>query len=109
MPELRNWRHSTLWTRSSITSTSTRMWKGMFFAVQKALPLMNDGGSIILTGSIADMKGFPSMSVYSATKAAVRSFARTWTTELKERHIRVNAISPEHIDTPIFDTWQQGD
>ena len=83
--------------------------KGMFFTVQKALPLMNDGGAIILTGSIADVKGFPSISVYSATKAAVRSFARTWTTELKNRHIRVNTISPGHIDTPIFDTWQQGD
>ena len=83
--------------------------KGMFFTVQKALPLMNDGGAIILTGSIADVKGFPSISVYSATKAAVRSFARTWTTELKDRHIRVNTISPGHIDTPIFDTWQQGD
>jgi NAD(P)-dependent dehydrogenase (short-subunit alcohol dehydrogenase family) len=83
--------------------------KGMFFAVQKALPLMNDGSAIILTGSIADVKGFPSISVYSATKAAVCSFARTWTTELKDRHIRLNTISPGHIDTPIFDTWQQGD
>jgi NAD(P)-dependent dehydrogenase (short-subunit alcohol dehydrogenase family) len=83
--------------------------KGMFFTVQKALPLMNDGGVIILTGSIADVKGFPSISVYSASKAAVRSFARTWTTDLKERRIRVNAISPGHIDTPIFDAWQQGD
>src|ERR1700683_1807986 len=83
--------------------------KGMFFTVQKALPLMNDGGSIILTGSIADVKGFPSISVYSATKAAVRSFARTWTSELKDRRIRVNTISPGHIDTPIFDTWQQGE
>jgi NAD(P)-dependent dehydrogenase (short-subunit alcohol dehydrogenase family) len=83
--------------------------KGVFFTVQKALPLLNDGGSIILTGSIADVKGFPSISVYSATKAAIRSFARTWTTELKDRHIRVNTMSPGHIDTPIFDTWQQGD
>jgi NAD(P)-dependent dehydrogenase (short-subunit alcohol dehydrogenase family) len=83
--------------------------KGMFFTVQKALPLMNDGGALILTGSIADAKGFPSISVYSATKAAVRSFARTWTTELKDRRIRVNTISPGHIDTPIFDMWQQGD
>src|SRR5579862_28326 len=83
--------------------------KGMFFTVQKALPLMNDGGAIILTGSIADVKGFPSISVYCATKAAVRSFARTWTSELKDRHLRVNVISPGHIDTPIFDTWQQGD
>lgn len=83
--------------------------KGMFFTVQKALPLLNNGGSIILTGSIADVKGFPSISVYSATKAAVRSFARTWTNELKDRRIRVNTLSPGHIDTPIFDTWQQGD
>jgi NAD(P)-dependent dehydrogenase (short-subunit alcohol dehydrogenase family) len=83
--------------------------KGMFFTVQKALPLLNDGGSIILTGSIADVKGFPSISVYSASKAAVRSFARTWTTELKDRRIRVNTISPGHIDTPIFNTWQQGE
>jgi NAD(P)-dependent dehydrogenase (short-subunit alcohol dehydrogenase family) len=83
--------------------------KGMFFTVQKALPLMNDGGSIILTGSIADVKGFPSTSVYSATKAAVRSFARTCTSELRERRIRVNTISPGHIDTPIFNTWQQGE
>ena len=83
--------------------------KGMFFTVQKALPLMNDGGSIILTGSIADVKGFPSISVYSSTKAAVRSFARTWTSELKDRRIRVNAIAPGHIDTPIFDTWQKGE
>jgi NAD(P)-dependent dehydrogenase (short-subunit alcohol dehydrogenase family) len=83
--------------------------KGMFFTVQKALPLMNDGGSIILTGSIADVKGFPSISVYSATKAAVRSFARTWTTELKDRRIRVNTLGPGNIDTPIFNTWQQGE
>jgi NAD(P)-dependent dehydrogenase (short-subunit alcohol dehydrogenase family) len=83
--------------------------KGMFFTVQKALPLMNDGGAVILTGSVADVKGFPSISVYSASKAAVRSFARTWTTELKERRIRVNTVSPGHIDTPIFDTWQKGD
>ncbi len=83
--------------------------KGLFFTVQKALPLLNDGASIILNASIATVKGFPGISVYSATKAAVRSFARTWTNELRERHIRVNAISPGHIDTPIFDTWQQGD
>jgi NAD(P)-dependent dehydrogenase (short-subunit alcohol dehydrogenase family) len=83
--------------------------KGLFFTVQKGLPLMNDGGSIILNGSIATIKGFPGISVYSATKAAVRSFARTWTNELRERRIRVNTISPGHIDTPIFDSWQQGD
>jgi NAD(P)-dependent dehydrogenase (short-subunit alcohol dehydrogenase family) len=83
--------------------------KGLFFTVQKGLPLMNDGGAIILTTSIATIKGFPALSVYSATKAAVRSFARTWTNELRERRIRVNAISPGHIDTPIFEGWRQGD
>jgi NAD(P)-dependent dehydrogenase (short-subunit alcohol dehydrogenase family) len=83
--------------------------KGLFFTVQKGLPALNDGGSIILTGSIAAVKGFPNISVYSATKAAVRSFARTWTNELRERRIRVNTISPGHIDTPIFDGWQQGE
>jgi NAD(P)-dependent dehydrogenase (short-subunit alcohol dehydrogenase family) len=83
--------------------------KGIFFTVQKSLSLLNDGASIILTASIPDIKGFPAISVYSATKAAVRSFARTWTNELRERRIRVNAISPGHIDTPIFEGWQQGD
>jgi NAD(P)-dependent dehydrogenase (short-subunit alcohol dehydrogenase family) len=82
--------------------------KGLFFTVQKALPLLNDGAAIILNASIATIKGFPGTSVYSATKAAVRSFARTWTNELRERRIRVNAISPGHIDTPIFEGWQQG-
>jgi NAD(P)-dependent dehydrogenase (short-subunit alcohol dehydrogenase family) len=72
--------------------------------VQKALPLFQDGGggSIILNASIASSKGFETSTVYSATKAAVRSFARTWTVELKHRKIRVNAISPGPIDTPIF-------
>jgi len=83
--------------------------KGLFFTVQKGLPFMNDGGSIILNSSIAEIKGFPQLSVYSATKAAVRSFARTWTNELRERRIRVNAISPGHIDTPILESFQQGD
>jgi NAD(P)-dependent dehydrogenase (short-subunit alcohol dehydrogenase family) len=83
--------------------------KGLFFSVQKGLPLMKDGGSIILTGSIADIKGFPSMSVYSATKAAVRSFARTWTNDLRDRRIRVNVLSPGHIDTPIMESLQQGE
>jgi len=76
--------------------------KGLFFTVQKALPLITDGGSIILNASIAGSKGMQAMSVYSATKAAVRSFARTWTTDLKDRKIRVNAISPGPIATPIF-------
>lgn len=83
--------------------------KGLFFTVQKALPHLKDGASIILNASIATIKGFPGISVYSATKAAVRSFARTWTNELRERHIRVNAISPGHIDTAIFDSWQKGE
>jgi NAD(P)-dependent dehydrogenase (short-subunit alcohol dehydrogenase family) len=83
--------------------------KGLFFSVQKGLPLMNDGGSIILNGSIADIKGFPAMSVYSATKAAVRSFARTWTNDLRDRGIRVNVLSPGHIDTPIMESLQQGE
>ncbi len=83
--------------------------KGLFFTVQKGLPLMNDGGAIILNASIAAIKGFPAMSVYSATKAAVRSFARTWTNDLRERRIRVNTLSPGHIDTPIMESLQQGE
>lgn len=83
--------------------------KGLFFSVQKGLALMKDGGAIILNGSIADIKGFPAMSVYSATKAAVRSFARTWTNDLRGRRIRVNVVSPGHIDTPILEDLQQGD
>jgi len=74
--------------------------KGLLFTVQKALPLLHDGATIILNASIVGSKGLPSNSVYSATKAAIRSFARTWTTDLKDRHIRVNAISPGAIDTP---------
>jgi len=74
--------------------------KGVVFTVQKALPLMPDGASIILNASIAASKGLSANGVYSATKAAVRSFARTWTTDLKERRIRVNAVSPGFIDTP---------
>lgn len=77
--------------------------KGVLFTVQKALPLIPKGGSIILNASIAGVKGLPAFSVYSATKAAVRSFARGWTTELKDRGIRVNVISPGPIETPIFD------
>jgi NAD(P)-dependent dehydrogenase (short-subunit alcohol dehydrogenase family) len=74
--------------------------KGLLFTVQKALPLMPDGGSIILNASIVASKGLAANSVYSATKAAVRSFARTWTTDLKDRRIRVNAVSPGSTDTP---------
>lgn len=76
--------------------------KGLFFSVQKALPLFKDGGSIILNSSVAGHKGIGGFSVYSATKAAVRSFARSWTSDLKDRKIRVNAISPGPIETPIF-------
>jgi NAD(P)-dependent dehydrogenase (short-subunit alcohol dehydrogenase family) len=74
--------------------------KGLLFTVQKALPLLPDGASIILNASIVASKGLAANSVYSATKAAVRSFARTWTTDLKDRRIRVNVVSPGPIDTP---------
>jgi len=76
--------------------------KGLLFTVQKALPIFQDGGSIILNSSIGSSKGIEASSVYSATKAAVRSFVRTWTVDLKYRKIRVNAISPGPIETPIF-------
>lgn len=81
--------------------------KGTIFTVQKALPLLVDGGSIIMTGSIAGVKAFPGMSVYCATKAAIRSLARTWTMELKPRKIRVNVLSPGSIDTAVFDGVSQ--
>jgi NAD(P)-dependent dehydrogenase (short-subunit alcohol dehydrogenase family) len=74
--------------------------KGLLFTVQKALPLMPNGASIILNASVVGSKGLPANSVYAATKAAVRSFARTWTTDLKDRRIRVNAVSPGSTDTP---------
>jgi len=74
--------------------------RGTLFTVQKALPLLNDGGSIIMIGSVASVKGFPGFSVYAASKAALRSFARTWLNELKGRHIRVNVLSPGQVDTP---------
>jgi NAD(P)-dependent dehydrogenase (short-subunit alcohol dehydrogenase family) len=77
--------------------------KGLLFTVQKALPLFTDGGSIILNASIAASKALEARSVYSASKAAVRSFARCWTTELRHRRIRVNVISPGPIETPIRD------
>jgi NAD(P)-dependent dehydrogenase (short-subunit alcohol dehydrogenase family) len=76
--------------------------KGLLFTVQKALPLFTNGGSIILNASVGASKGLESASVYSASKAAVRSFARCWTTDLKQRKIRVNAISPGPIETPGF-------
>ena len=73
--------------------------RGTFFTVQKALPLLKDGASIIMTGSIAAAKGYATISIYSASKAALRSFARTWTMELKDRKIRVNVLSPGYVDT----------
>jgi NAD(P)-dependent dehydrogenase (short-subunit alcohol dehydrogenase family) len=75
--------------------------KGALFTVQKGLTLLNDRGSIILTGSIAGIKGTAAFGVYAASKAAVRSFVRTWTTDLKDRHIRSNVISPGPISTPL--------
>ena len=77
--------------------------KGVLFTVQKALPLLPEGASIILNASIVSIKGTPAFSVYSATKAAVRSFARNWILDLKERKIRVNAISPGVVPTPGYD------
>jgi NAD(P)-dependent dehydrogenase (short-subunit alcohol dehydrogenase family) len=78
--------------------------KGLLFTVQKALPLLQPGGSIVLNASIVSTTGSPALSVYSATKAAVRSFARTWSVDLKERKIRVNAISPGIVPTPGYNT-----
>jgi NAD(P)-dependent dehydrogenase (short-subunit alcohol dehydrogenase family) len=76
--------------------------KGALYTVQKSLPLLKDGGSILLTGSVASVSGFDAFGVYNATKAAVRSFARTWTNDLKARKIRVNVVSPGPIDTPLL-------
>jgi NAD(P)-dependent dehydrogenase (short-subunit alcohol dehydrogenase family) len=75
--------------------------RGTLFTVQKALPLMNDGGSIILNGSVASVKGTAAFGVYAASKAAIRSFVRTWTNDLKDRHIRSNVVSPGPINTPL--------
>ena len=81
--------------------------KGLLFTVQKSLQIFQDGGSIILNASVGSSKGVEATSVYSATKAAVRSFARTWTVDLRHRKIRVSAISPGPIDTPIFSNLMQ--
>lgn len=78
--------------------------KGLFFTVQKALPLFNDGGSIILTSSVTNVLGSPGFSAYAASKAAVRNFARAWTMELKDRKIRVNCMSPGPTATPALET-----
>jgi NAD(P)-dependent dehydrogenase (short-subunit alcohol dehydrogenase family) len=83
--------------------------KGVLFTVQQAVPLMSDGGSIILTGSVAGSKGFEAATVYGATKAAIRSFARSWTADLKARKIRVNVLSPGPIQTPGFDVFADDD
>lgn len=74
--------------------------RGLLFTVQKALPLLAKGSSVILTGSIASIKGFQSFSVYDATKAAIRSFARGWILDLKGRDVRINVLSPGHVETP---------
>jgi NAD(P)-dependent dehydrogenase (short-subunit alcohol dehydrogenase family) len=76
--------------------------KGTLFTVQKALPLMAAGGAIVITGSMVSIKGFPAFGVYAATKAALRSFVRTWSVDLKGRNIRVNVISPGTIVTPGY-------
>jgi NAD(P)-dependent dehydrogenase (short-subunit alcohol dehydrogenase family) len=78
--------------------------KGTLFTVQKALPLMSAGASIVLNGSIAASKGFPAFGVYAATKAALRSFARTWAQDLKGRNIRVNVVAPGTVVTPAYKT-----
>jgi NAD(P)-dependent dehydrogenase (short-subunit alcohol dehydrogenase family) len=83
--------------------------KGVLFTVQQALPIMSDGGSIILTGSVAGSKGFEAGTVYAASKAAIRSFARSWTMDLKSRRIRVNVLSPGPIQTPGFDVFADKD
>jgi NAD(P)-dependent dehydrogenase (short-subunit alcohol dehydrogenase family) len=90
-------------TEESFDKTFDLNVRGTLFTVQKALPLFSNGGSIIMNGSIASIKGIPAFSVYSASKAAVRSFARTWLVDLKDRNIRVNVLSPGTIDTPILD------
>src|SRR3990167_8453023 len=77
--------------------------KGVFFTIQKALPVLADGASVIINSSISGSKGFAGITVYSATKAAVRSLARTLTSDLKGKKLRVNVISPGPIDTPIID------
>jgi NAD(P)-dependent dehydrogenase (short-subunit alcohol dehydrogenase family) len=89
-------------TESNVDKTLGTNVRGTLFTVQKALPLLVDGASIIMNGSIAGVKGLPGFSVYNASKAAVRSFARTWTMDLKARKIRVNVLSPGTIDTGVF-------
>ncbi|WP_035350455.1 SDR family NAD(P)-dependent oxidoreductase [Edaphobacter aggregans] len=90
-------------TEEQFDTTFNTNVRGTLFTVQKALPLMPDESSIILNGSIAGIKGFPAFCVYNASKAAVRSFARTWLVDLKDRRIRVNVLSPGPIETGVWD------
>ena len=83
--------------------------RGTLFTVQKALPLMGEGASIVMNASIAATKGFPAFSVYGATKAAIRSFARGWSVDLKDRKIRVNVVSPGTVPTPAYDGFGMTD
>jgi len=83
--------------------------KGVLFTVQQALPLLSDGASVVLTGSVSGSKGMESFSVYNATKAAIRSFARSWTSDLKAHKIRVNVVSPGPIQTPGLDVFANDD
>ncbi len=89
-------------TEADFDRTVATNFKGTYFTVQTLLPLMASGTSVVINTSVAGSKGLPNFSVYSATKAAIRSLARTWTTNLKGRGIRVNAIAPGHIDTDIM-------
>lgn len=89
-------------TEEMFDQTSDINFKGVFFSIQKALPYLNDGASVIITASTVIHKGFATTAAYSATKAAVRSLARTFSTDLLDRNIRVNVLSPGPIDTPIF-------
>ncbi len=91
-------------TEEQFDKVSDINFKGAFFSVQKALPVLNDGASIVLVSSTVNGKGFPNHAAYSATKAAVRSLARSFSADLLGRKIRVNALTPGPIDTPVFDT-----
>lgn len=91
-------------TQDAFDRTVATNLKGTFFTVQTLLPVLRDGASVIFTSSLAATKGFPAFSVYSATKAAIRSLARTLTTDLKDRRIRVNALGTGHIDKAIGKT-----
>ena len=90
------------YTEEEFDKVSDVNFKGVFFSVQKALPYLNDGASVVIISSAVNEKGFPGIAVYSATKAAVRSFARTLSQELLPQNIRVNVLSPGAVDTPFF-------